>query len=139
MDWGEPFFVKIRDETRSILPLDKKIIFVYYVVHMTFGKFIRSVRDKKYKEDRSILGAAGCAAHWGGAVVLEARSSETRSRRLRRRLYAAWLGSWARMRTCCWRWRAKFRATFGISLCGGRRLFAELLRQLKGCAGSRDS
>ena len=26
---------------------------MYYVVHMTFGKFIRSVRDKKYKEDRS--------------------------------------------------------------------------------------
>ncbi len=26
---------------------------VYYVVHMTFGKFIRSVRDKRFKEDRS--------------------------------------------------------------------------------------
>lgn len=26
---------------------------MYYVVHMTFGKFIRSVRDKRFKEDRS--------------------------------------------------------------------------------------
>ena len=26
---------------------------VYYVVHMTFGEFIRSVRDKRFKEDRS--------------------------------------------------------------------------------------
>ena len=26
---------------------------VYYVVHMTFGKFVRSVRDKRFKEDRS--------------------------------------------------------------------------------------
>ena len=26
---------------------------MYYVVHMTFGKFIRSVRDNRFKEDRS--------------------------------------------------------------------------------------
>jgi len=26
---------------------------VYYVGHMTFGKFIRSVRDKRFREDRS--------------------------------------------------------------------------------------
>ncbi len=26
---------------------------MYYVVHMTFGKYIRSVRDKRFKEDRS--------------------------------------------------------------------------------------
>ena len=34
-------------------PLDRFLIFVYYVVHMTFGKFVRSVRDKRFKEDRS--------------------------------------------------------------------------------------
>lgn len=26
---------------------------MYCVVHMTFGKFVRSVRDKRFKEDRS--------------------------------------------------------------------------------------
>jgi len=34
-------------------PLDRFLIYVYYVVHMTFGKFVRSVRDKRFKEDRS--------------------------------------------------------------------------------------
>ena len=26
---------------------------MYYVVHMTFGKYVRSFRDKRFKEDRS--------------------------------------------------------------------------------------
>ncbi len=34
-------------------PLDRSAEIVYYVVHMTFGKFVRSARDKKFKEDRS--------------------------------------------------------------------------------------
>lgn len=38
---------------KEIFPLDRKSRIVYYVVHMTFGKFIRSVRDKRFKEDRS--------------------------------------------------------------------------------------
>ena len=38
---------------KKIFPLDRKSRVVYYVVHMTFGKFIRSVRDNRFKEDRS--------------------------------------------------------------------------------------
>ena len=34
-------------------PLDRLAEIVYYVVHMTFGEFIRSVRDKRFKKDRS--------------------------------------------------------------------------------------
>ena len=33
--------------------LDRLPEIVYYVVHMTFGRFVRSVRDKRFKEDRS--------------------------------------------------------------------------------------
>ena len=52
-------------------PLDRLTDVVYYVVHMTFGKFIRSVRDKRFKEDRSFSVRQVCAAHWGGAVLFE--------------------------------------------------------------------
>ncbi len=35
------------------MPLDKAYHIVYYVVHMTFGSYVRTTREKKFKEDRS--------------------------------------------------------------------------------------
>lgn len=35
------------------LPLDRSRHFVYYVVHMKFGKYIRTAREKRFKEDRA--------------------------------------------------------------------------------------
>ena len=33
--------------------LDKAFHIVYYVVHMTFGSYVRTAREKKFKQDRS--------------------------------------------------------------------------------------
>ena len=34
-------------------PLDRASKFVYYVVHMTFGKYVRTAREKRLREDRT--------------------------------------------------------------------------------------
>lgn len=35
------------------IPLDRALHIVYYVVHMTFGSYVRTTREKKFKQDRS--------------------------------------------------------------------------------------
>ena len=34
-------------------PIDKTSTFVYYVVHMTFGSYVRTIRERKLNQDRS--------------------------------------------------------------------------------------